>query len=119
MPPLQGAQVQSLMGGLRSLRPHDEAEKTGRRVSSLARCRPVAPNFWLPQWLSGKRIWSEMQEPQETQVQSLDQEDPLEKKMITHSSILSWRIPWTEELGGYNPWGRKGSDTTEWLSARS
>ena len=36
----------------------------------------------------------------ETWVQSLDQEDPLEKEMATHSSILVWRIPWTEEPGG-------------------
>ena len=35
----------------------------------------------------------------ETQVQSLDWEDPLEKGVVTHSSILSWRIPWTEEPG--------------------
>ena len=37
---------------------------------------------------------------QETRAQSLSQEDPLEKGMATHSSILSWRIPWTEEPGG-------------------
>ena len=37
---------------------------------------------------------------QETQVQSLGQEDPLEKEMATHSSFLAWRIPWTEEPGG-------------------
>ena len=37
---------------------------------------------------------------QETWVQSLGWEDPLEKKMATHSSILAWRIPWTEEPGG-------------------
>ena len=37
---------------------------------------------------------------QETQVQSLVQEDPLEKGMATHCSILAWRIPWTEEPGG-------------------
>ena len=36
----------------------------------------------------------------ETQVRSLDGEDPLEKEMATHSSILAWRIPWTEEPGG-------------------
>ena len=36
---------------------------------------------------------------QETQVQSLGQEDPLEKRIATHSSILAWRIPWTEESG--------------------
>ena len=35
----------------------------------------------------------------ETQVRSLDQEDPLEKGMTTHSSILAWRTPWAEELG--------------------
>ena len=37
---------------------------------------------------------------QETQVQSLDQEDPLEKETANHSSILAWEIPWTEETGG-------------------
>ena len=37
---------------------------------------------------------------QETQVQSLGREDPLEKEMATHSSTLAWRIPWTEEPGG-------------------
>ena len=37
---------------------------------------------------------------QETQVPSLGQEDPLEKEMATHSTILAWRIPWTEEPGG-------------------
>ena len=36
----------------------------------------------------------------ETQVRSLSQEDPLEKEMATHSSVLAWRIPWTEEPGG-------------------
>ena len=51
---------------------------------------------------------------QKTQVQSLGREDPLEKEMATHSSILAWRIPWTEEPG-YSSWGRKESDTTERL----
>ena len=40
-----------------------------------------------------------MQEPQKSQVQSLGREDPLEKEMTTHSSILAWGIPWTEEPG--------------------
>ena len=40
-----------------------------------------------------------MQEMQEMQVQSLDWEDPLEEEMATHSTILAWRIPWTEEPG--------------------
>ena len=51
----------------------------------------------------------------ETWVRSLGQEDPLEKEMATHSSILAWRIPWTEELGGLQSTGRKESDTTERL----
>ena len=38
-------------------------------------------------------------------VRSLDQEDPLEKEMATHTSILAWRIPWTEELGGLQSMG--------------
>ena len=42
---------------------------------------------------------------QETQVRSLGQEDPLEKKMATHSSILAWRTPWTEEPGGLQSMG--------------
>jgi len=41
-----------------------------------------------------------MQEMEETRVRSLDWEDPLEEGMATHSSILAWRIPWTEEPGG-------------------
>ena len=41
-----------------------------------------------------------MQETQEMWVQSLDWEDPPEKEMATHSSILSWKIPWTKEPGG-------------------
>ena len=44
-------------------------------------------------------------------------EDPLEEGMATQSSILAWRIPWTEEPGGYSPWGCKESDMTEQLSA--
>ena len=51
----------------------------------------------------------------ETWVQSLGQEDPLEKEMATHSSILAWRTPWMEELGGLQSTGRKESDTTERL----
>ena len=49
---------------------------------------------------------------QKTWVQSLGQEDPLEKGMATHSSILTWEIPWTEEPGGLQPTGsqRVGHD---------
>ena len=48
----------------------------------------------------------------ETQVRSLGWEDPLEKEMVTHSSILAWRIPWTEEPGGLQSMGYKESDVT-------
>ena len=51
----------------------------------------------------------------ETWVRSLVREDPLEEEMATHSSILAWRIPWTEELGGLQSTGHKESDTTERL----
>ena len=45
--------------------------------------------------------WSRICQPvQETWVQSLGREDPLEKEMATHSSILAWEIPWAEESGG-------------------
>ena len=45
---------------------------------------------------------------------SLGQEDPLEEGMATYSSILTWRIPWTEEPDRlHSPWGHKGSDMTE------
>ena len=51
---------------------------------------------------------------QETQVQSLGQEDPQEQEMAIHSSISAWRIPWTEKPRG-RPRGRRESDTTERL----
>ena len=53
---------------------------------------------------------------QETQVWSLGWEGPLEKELATHSSILAWGIPRTEEPGGLSPWGRKELDTTERLT---
>ena len=51
----------------------------------------------------------------EAWVQSLSQEDCLEKEMATHSSVLAWRIPWTEEPGGLQSMGSQESDTTERL----
>ena len=50
---------------------------------------------------------------QETQIQSLGWEDPLEKEMAVHSSTLAWKIHGQRSLIGYSPWGRKESDTTE------
>ena len=67
---------------------------------------------WLGCWhpsTSGSVVKNppEMQETQETRVRSLGREDLLEKEMATHSSILAWRIPWTEEPGGLSPQGHK------------
>ena len=52
----------------------------------------------------------------ETWVRALAWEDPLEKEMAIHSSTIAWKIPWTEELGSYSPWGHKKSGTTERLT---
>ena len=59
-----------------------------------------------------KQMVENLLETQETWVRSLGQEDPLEKDMATHSSILAWRIPWTEEPGGLQSMGsqRVGQD---------
>ena len=61
--------------------------------------------FWLPWWLRSKNPPTSAGDVQETQVPSLGWEDPLEKEMATHSSILAWRIPWTEEPGGLQSMG--------------
>ena len=66
----------------------------------------------FPGWLSSKESPA-VQETPGKQVQSLGQEGPLEEEMATHSSILAWRIPWTEEPGVLSPWGCKESDMTE------
>ena len=52
----------------------------------------------------------------ENQVKSLGQEDPLEKEMATHSSVLSWKIAWTEEPGGIQSLGSRESDMTSQLT---
>ena len=49
---------------------------------------------------------------QEIQVQSLDQDDPVEKEMATQSNVLAWEIPWTEESGGLQSMGSQDLDTT-------
>ena len=50
---------------------------------------------------------------QETRIPSLGREDPLEEEMATHSSVLAWRIPWTEEPGGLQSMECKESDMTD------
>ena len=85
------------------------ARKTGRalairnsdRVLNLQLLMSNTNFFGLPQWLSSKKKKSlPMQETQKMHVRSPGQEDPPEKEMATHSSILAWKIPWAEEPGG-------------------
>ena len=61
--------------------------------------------YGLPRWLSGRESICNAGDK--------GQEDPLQKVMATHSNILAWKIPWSEEPDGYSPWGPKESDTTE------
>ena len=63
------------------------------------------PNKRAPLGAQWQRIYLPVWETQETQVQSLGWEDPLEKEKATHSSILVWEIPWTEEPGGLQSMG--------------
>ena len=62
-----------------------------------------------------------MQEMQETQVQSLGWGDPLEEGMSTHSNILAWKIPWTEEPGGLESLGsqRARHSWRDWAAAEN
>ena len=77
-------------------------------------------NLFVSWWIVNK-YFKPIQGPllpvQETQVWSLGWEDPLEEGMATHSSILAWKIPWTQRsLVGYSLWGCKVSDRTEKLA---
>ena len=56
---------------------------------------------------------------QEIQVQSLGQEDPLEKEMATHSGLLAWEVPWSEEPGGLQSPGSQNQTGLEQLSRRA
>ena len=64
----------------------------------------------MAQWEKNPTV---MQETQEMQVQSLGQEDSLTKDMATHSSILAWKMPWTEKPGKLQSMGSQELDTTE------
>ena len=69
----------------------------------------VAGPIYIPtrsvQGFPGGSVIKNTSAKQETQVGSLGQEDPLEKEMATHSRILAWETPWTEEPGSYSPYG--------------
>ena len=107
-----------MSGGLVFLKPRAEQRdicpfrerahtlRTGHFTENLPKRRgkaPASPAAQRAENLSAK---------QETLVRSLDREGPLQQEMATHSSILAWRIPWTEEPVGYGPGGRTESHTT-------
>ena len=93
-----------------------KAEKSGGRTGL------EGTQIWGGVWgfLSGSVVKNlpVMQKPQETQVRSLVWEDPLEEEMVTHSSILAWRIPWTGEPGGLQSMGSQRVGH-KWLSMHS
>ena len=69
-------------------------------VFIAAQCT-IAKTQKQPWGFPGGSVVKNLPAKQETWVQSLGWEDPLEKEMVTHSSILAWRMPWTEESGGH------------------
>ena len=74
--------------------PHPQLLKSTSVLSVLSHVLLITCGLHRLPW------WKNLPAMQETWVQSLDWEDPLEEEMATHSSILAWRIPWTEEPGG-------------------
>ena len=70
----------------------------------------------LPRWCSVKVLNWQCRRCKRREFYPWVGKIPLEEEMATHSSILAWRIPWTEEPGRlYSPWGCKESDSTEWV----
>ena len=84
------------------------------RTVSIFTVKLTSPSK-LPSWFSGKESHLPMQE---MRVPFLGWEDPLEKEMATHSSVLAWRIPWTEEPGGLQSMRLQELDMTEQLSTQ-
>ena len=76
----------------------------------------VLPEFWASQAVLVVRIHMPTQETQKIQAQTLIREDPLEESMATLPSILTWRLPSTEELGGLQSMGLKVFGMTEQLN---
>ena len=103
--------------------PHSRGFSDHRTVLQWQRVRSPsvdsAPDLYLGEYL-GNRVISLVAQRvkrlptiQETRVQYLGREDPLEKEMATHSSTLAWKTPWTEEPGRLQSMGSKESDMTE------
>ena len=84
-----------------------DAIQPSHPLSSFLPLPPTPPSIRVFSNKSGLRIRWPKAPMQETRFQSLCQEDPLKKQIATHSSILAWEIPWTEEPGWLSPWGHK------------
>ena len=100
----KAASSQTLGGGENNSIPNIHSQQ----LSLLKISRPNSPYLCCPVGFPGSSMVKNppaMQEMQETWVQSLGGEDPLEGEMATHSSFLAWRIPWMEEPGGLQSTG--------------
>ena len=80
----------------------------GHKELDMTERRSLSSSVGLPSWLSRYEPACNTGD----QILSLSGEDPLEEKMATHSSILAWRIPWTEEPGRLQRMGSQESDKT-------
>ena len=112
LPQAQGSQMSLRIGSLKGNGRAATADIDGDQERHKACPKQPSP-FGLPRGFSGKESACQCTKHR---VQSLGREDPLEKGMATHSSILAWTIPWTEEPGGLQSWGRTELDTTERLT---
>ena len=103
-----------------SLRPHGKREKRCIHLSTAGCFVPGPTGFLLgfrgnPGFPGGSVVKNQPTK-WEMRVQSLGWEDPLEKEMAAHSSILAWEIPGQRSLASYNPWVHKESNTTKRLN---
>ena len=103
---MPGVESQMEQGGIGSRTKGADSQRKLRRIKHRqgvwygAYIFHILPQFWdYPDDGAVKNLLA-MQKIQETGVSSLGQEDPLEEEMATHSNILAWKIPWTEEPGG-------------------
>ena len=95
-----------------SLRQREHVEDGRIKCGSHLVCDDTAELIYLLMSFPVAQLVKNLPAMQQTQVQSLGWEDPLEKGMATHSSVLAWRIPWAEEPGGLQSMGsqRVGHD---------
>ena len=103
-----GARTKKLKGKA-SLKPLKKIKDEERGSACSLSCLSISFQGLL-WWLTGKESTCQCKR-QEMQVQSLGQEDPLEKEMVTHSSILAWKVLQTEDPGGLQSMGSQKSQT--------